>query len=127
MSASHVPKGSNAIRYLERNDYFQATASVWSYVDRLETSSRIEDVASGEGPDAFGWRGRFIIGCKSLYSVPRCRIVSATTAGEGGSVIDHTPRLGPLLDVLDGKEKWGLEGSGGADHEKFSRKRTVVK
>jgi hypothetical protein len=66
MSAPHVPKRSNAIRYLERNDYLQATVSVWSYVDRFDTSSRIEDVTSGEDPEAFGWRGRFAIGCKSL-------------------------------------------------------------
>lgn len=100
ISAPHVPKRSNAICHLERNDYFQATASVWSYVDRLETSSRIEDVTSGEGPEAFGWRGRFRVttGCESLYSVPR-RTVSASTAGESGSVIDHAPKLSPLLDV----------------------------
>lgn len=66
MSAPHVPKGSNAIRDLERNDYFQATVSVWSYVDRFDTSSRIEDVTSGEGPEAFGRRGRFTIGNKGL-------------------------------------------------------------
>lgn len=101
MSAPHVPKRSNAIRHLERNDNFQATASIWSYVDRLETSSRIEDVTSTEGPEAFGWRGRFAIGCKSLYShVPR-RTVSASTVsvGESGSVVDHAPRLSPSSEV----------------------------
>jgi hypothetical protein len=110
-----VPKRSNAIRHLERNDYFQATISVWSYVDRLETSSRIEDITSGEGPEAFGWHGRFAIGYKSLYSIPR-RTVSASTVRESGSVIDHwhAPRLSPLLDVLGRKREsgvWKEEGS----------------
>ena len=53
----HVPIKSNAIRNLEGNNYFQATVSVWSYVDRLvrlDTGSRIEDVTSGEGPETFG-------------------------------------------------------------------------
>jgi hypothetical protein len=68
MSAPHIPERSNAIHHLERNDYFQATVSVrvWSYVDRLDTSSRMEDVTPGERPEAFGWRGRFTLGCKSL-------------------------------------------------------------
>lgn len=105
ISAPHVPKRSNAIRHLERNDYFQATASVWSYVDRLETSSRIEDVTSGEGPEAFGWRGRFITRCKSLYSVPRT--VSASAAGGSRSVIDYAPKLS-LLDVLSRKRESGV-------------------
>jgi hypothetical protein len=106
ISAPHVPKRSNAIRHLERNDYFQATASVWSYVDRLETSSRVEDVTSSEGPKAFGWRGRFTTGCESLYSVPRT--VSASTAGGSRSVIDHAPKLSPLLDVLGRKRESGV-------------------
>jgi hypothetical protein len=108
MSAPHVPKKSNAIRHLERNDDFQATVSVWSYIDRLESSSRIEDVTSGEVPEAFGWRERFTIGCKSLYSVPRRRTVSASIARESGSVLDHAPRLSPLLDVLDRKREVGF-------------------
>jgi len=118
-------KVSNAIRHLERNDYFQATVSVWSYVDRLNTSSRIEYVTSGEDPEAFGWRGRFAIGCKSLYSVPRCT-VSASPAGESGSVIDHAPRLSPLLTVSGINRKAGFGRKRGTDHEKFSRQRTVV-
>ena len=82
---------SNAIRRIERDDYFQATVSLWSHVDRLDTSSRIEDVTSGEGPKAFRWRGRFTIGC--LYIVPR-RTVSGSPTSE--SVIDHAPRLNSL-------------------------------
>lgn len=115
MTVPHLrlPKRSNAIRHLEHNEYFQATTYVWSYVDRLETSSRIEDVTSGEGPEAFGWRERFTIGCKSLYGIPR-RTASASTARESGSVTDHAPRLSPLLDVLGRKRErgaWKEEGS----------------
>lgn len=125
MSAPHLPKRSSAIRHLERNEYFQATVSVWSYADRLDTSSRIEDVTSGQGPEAFGWSRRFIIGCKSLQSVPRGTI-SARTTGESGSVIDHASRLSPLLAGLDKKRESRFGRKRGADHEKFSRKRTVV-
>ena len=96
MSAPYVPKMSNAIRHLERNDYFEATASVWSYVDRLDTSSRIEDITSGKGPKAFGWLERFFIGCKCLWSVPR-HTMSAGPAADCASVIDYAPRLSPLL------------------------------
>ena len=52
---------SNAIRRLERDDYFPATTSVWPYVDRLDTSSRIKDVTSRESPKAFQRRRRFSI------------------------------------------------------------------
>jgi hypothetical protein len=104
ISAPRIPKRSNAIRHLERNDYFQATVSVRAYVDRLETSSRIENVTSGEGSDAFGCRRRFTVRCESLYCVPH-RTVSASTGGESGTVTDHAPRLIPLLAVSDRKRE----------------------
>ena len=53
MAAPHFQNWSNAIRGLERDDYFQATVFVGSHLDRLDTSSRIEDVTLGKGPKAF--------------------------------------------------------------------------
>lgn len=53
-STPHIPKRSNAIRHLELDDDFQAAVSVWSYVDRLNASSRIENVTSGQVPEALG-------------------------------------------------------------------------
>ena len=76
---------SNAIRRLERDGYFPATISVWPYVDRLDTSSRIKDVTSRESPKAFQRRRRFNI-------VIPYRILSAGNA-KGRSVIGHAPRL----------------------------------
>ena len=97
MSAPHVPKRSNLIRHLERNEHFPATAYVWSYVDCLDTSSRIENVMSGKRREGLGWRGpeRSTIRFKIYWSVPR-RTASAGTAGEHGSVIDYGPRLSLL-------------------------------
>ena len=89
---------SNAIRRLECDDYFQTTVSIWPYVDRLDTSSRIEDVTSGEGLEAFRWRRHFTIRCKSLYIVPRYTVSAgpANCGAKSGSVISHAPRLNAL-------------------------------
>lgn len=90
-------KRSSAICRLERNSHYQATVSVWPYVDRLDTSSRIKDVTSGKRSEAFRWRGRFIAGCK-LYIVFRRTLSASPAEAESGSVIDHAhaPRLNPL-------------------------------
>ena len=96
----------NAIRCLERDDYFPATTSVWPYIDRFDTGCRIKDVTSGEGPKAFRWRARFTIGYRNLDIVPR-RILSARPV-KGRSVIDHAPRLNNLCLQLPGKGKVGL-------------------
>ena len=125
MSPPHVPreKKSKAIHHLEGNDYFQATVSLWPDVDRLDTSSRVEDVTSGKGPETFGRSRRFTIGCKCLGSVPRRTVCAGTAgAGESGSVTDHAPMLSLLFAVLGRKREsrfWKEEGE--PINEKFSR------
>ena len=94
MSIPHFPNRSNAIRHLERDDYFPATVSVRPYVDRLNMGSLIKDVTPGEGPEAFRLRGRFSVGYRSLHIIPR-RTLSVSPSGSG-SVIYHTLRLNPL-------------------------------
>jgi hypothetical protein len=97
VSVPHLPKQvkSNAIWHLERDDYFQATVSVWPYMYRLDKSFRIENVTSGEGPEAFRWHRHCTIECKSLYIVPPHRTVRASSA-KSSSVIGSAPILGFL-------------------------------
>ena len=63
MSVLHFRNTSNAIRYFKRDDYFQATISVWPDVDCLDMSPRIEDVTPGEGPETFRWNRPSSIWC----------------------------------------------------------------
>ena len=84
---------SNAIRRLEGNNYLQPTVSARLHVDSIETGSRIEDVTSGEGPEAFPIHER--LGSRCI----RLRIgCTRTLSARHAAILDyaHAARLKTL-------------------------------